>query len=87
MTCRGPEIAITSPAWSTRPGSASSDTVPPANPVDEQPVLGCACLGGRNGRSNQRGSLGQSVGAQLELSPGRGQAPFATTHSQSFFEL
>ena len=66
MTCRGPEIAITSPAWSTRPGSASAIPVPSADPVDEQPVLGCASLRGCNGRSHQRGSFGQSVGAQLE---------------------
>ena len=47
-----------------------------AKPVDEQPVLGHACLGRGDGQSGQRGSFRQSIGAQLELPPAGGQAWF-----------
>ena len=87
MTCRGPEIAITSPAWSTRPGSASTIRPPRRSLWMNSRCSAAPCLGGGNRRSRQRGSLGQSIGAQLELSPGRGQARLGAAHSQGLLEL
>ena len=63
------------------------DMLAPTKPVDEQPVLGGASLGGRDRRSRQRRALGQAIGAQLELPPGGGQARLGAAHAQGLLEL
>ena len=40
-----------------------------------------------DGQPGERGSFGQTIGAQLELSPGRSNAGFGAAHPQRLFQL